>query len=126
LVPSRGLDSDELGRELAVVRLTGGSTLGLGFEREIEPFATRVVPDEFLLSEGGERVEDVATLDTLAGRLAGRFAGGDVVAIIHVEDGPESQLLRNGLQREELAVAVSNKSECPCPQIRREQKRIYK
>lgn len=96
LVPSRGLDSDELGRELAVVRLTRGSALGLGFEREIEPFATRVVPDEFLSSEGGERVEGVAALDTLAGRLAGR-TGGDVVAIIHVEDGPESQLLRNGL-----------------------------
>lgn len=85
LVASRGLDKDELGRELAVVLRTGGIAFGLGIVREIDPFATSVVPDGFLSSPGGERVAVVAVPDTLAARRTGR-AGGAVVAIIYVQD----------------------------------------
>lgn len=85
MVASRGLDKDELGRELAVVLRTGGIAFGLGIVREIDPFATSVVPDGFLSSPGGERVAVVAVPDTLAARRTGR-AGGAVVAIIYVQD----------------------------------------
>lgn len=83
------LERDELGRdELAVALRIGGVALGLGLVRDIEPFATRVVP-EGVLADGvlvsfataeAERAT-VPALDTLAGRLGGRV-GGDVVVIL--------------------------------------------
>jgi hypothetical protein len=71
--PSRGFDNEELGRELAVDLRTRGVAFGVGLLREIDPLATRVVPDPFEGVVVGGRVELDVVPDTLTGRLAGRL-----------------------------------------------------
>lgn len=88
---SLGFERAELGRdELAVALRMGGVALGLGLVREIEPFATKVVPEEELaapldsLAAAVEAERAVfPVLDTVGGRLGGRV-GGDVVVIYQI------------------------------------------